>query len=96
MSSKVRSGLAELLYGKEVQNYMASYNMEYAVESRDYSIGGGDFVFFFVDDDTKTFVSMEITRHCCCEIMHTMQTNTQYHESTVPYYCASESAVTGI
>jgi hypothetical protein len=33
MSSKVRSGFAELLYGKEVQNCMASY-MEYAVESR--------------------------------------------------------------
>jgi hypothetical protein len=45
MSRKVRSGLVELLYGKEVQNYMESY-MEYAVEPRDYSIGGSDFVFF--------------------------------------------------
>jgi hypothetical protein len=66
---------------KEVQNYMASY-MEYAVEYCVYSIVVVDFVFFCVFDDTKILFSMQITRCCCCEIIHTTQTNTQYHEST--------------
>jgi hypothetical protein len=56
----------------------SNVNMEYAV----YSIVIVAFVFFFVFDDTNTFVSMPITRCCCYEIMHTTQTNTQYHEST--------------
>jgi hypothetical protein len=68
---------------KEVHDSMGSC-MEYAVlEYRVYSIAVVDFVFHFLFDDTKILFSTQITRHCCCEIMHTMQTNMQYHESTI-------------
>jgi hypothetical protein len=43
----------------------------------------GDFVLLFVLDNTKTFISMQITQRCCCEIINAMQTNMCYHESTI-------------
>jgi hypothetical protein len=77
---------------KEVQDYMGDY-MEYDVEYRVYSIVVVAFV-FFVFDDTKIFVSMQITRRRCCEIMHTTQRNTQqYHESTILWRPANLSGV---